>query len=98
MDFITYFVLNKIKAKKKVQWIHFDITKIGFNKVFAEKNYRELNEEYDLAVAYAGPMDLIKLEAIILKNISTFPCNDGIKSNNLFFPSSETTKTLSNLL
>ena len=25
MDFITYFVANKIKARKKVQWVHFDI-------------------------------------------------------------------------
>ena len=44
MDFITYFVLNKIKAKKKVQWIHFDITKIGFNKKFAEKNYKKFDK------------------------------------------------------
>ena len=31
MDFISYFVANKIKAKKKIQWIHFDVKKIGFN-------------------------------------------------------------------
>lgn len=46
MDFITYFVLNKIKAKKKVQWIHFDITKIGFNKAFAEKNYNKFDKVF----------------------------------------------------
>jgi glycosyltransferase involved in cell wall biosynthesis len=39
MDFISYFVIEKVKAKKKVQWIHFDITKIGFNLKFANKNY-----------------------------------------------------------
>ncbi|NOU70895.1 glycosyltransferase [Paenibacillus sp. LMG 31458] len=39
MDFISYFVVNKIKAKKKVQWIHFDVTKIGFNQAFASKTY-----------------------------------------------------------
>lgn len=44
MDFISYFVLNKIKAKKKVQWIHFDITKIGFDKVFASKNYGKFDK------------------------------------------------------
>lgn len=44
MDFITYFVANKIRAKKKVQWIHFDISKIGFNKNFAEKMYSKFNK------------------------------------------------------
>lgn len=39
MDFISYYVLNKIKANKKVQWIHFDITKIGFNISFVKKIY-----------------------------------------------------------
>lgn len=39
MDFISYFVLNKIQAKKKIQWIHFDITKIGFNVSFVKKIY-----------------------------------------------------------
>ena len=44
MDFISYFVVNKIKAKKKIQWIHFDITKIGFNKNFANKIYKKFDK------------------------------------------------------
>ncbi len=44
MDFISYFVIEKIKAKKKVQWIHFDITKIGFNVHFALKMYRKFDQ------------------------------------------------------
>lgn len=44
MDFITYFVVNRIKAKKKIQWIHFDITKVGFNKKFAEKIYSKFDK------------------------------------------------------
>lgn len=46
MDFISYFVINKIKAKVKIQWIHFDITKIGFNKIFAGKNYKKLDKVF----------------------------------------------------
>jgi glycosyltransferase involved in cell wall biosynthesis len=46
MDFISYFVAKKIKAKKKLQWIHFDITKIGFNKQFAAKIYRKYDKIY----------------------------------------------------
>jgi glycosyltransferase involved in cell wall biosynthesis len=44
MDFISYFVTNKIKAKKKIQWVHFDITKINFNYKFAEKIYSKFNK------------------------------------------------------
>ncbi|SHH68371.1 glycosyltransferase [Clostridium grantii] len=39
MDFISYFVARKIKAKKKVQWIHFDVTKIHINHKFTRKIY-----------------------------------------------------------
>jgi glycosyltransferase involved in cell wall biosynthesis len=44
MDFISYFVAKKIIAKKKIQWIHFDITKIGFNKKFASKIYKKFDK------------------------------------------------------
>ncbi|MDR7073362.1 glycosyltransferase [Fictibacillus barbaricus] len=44
MDFISYFIVKKIKAKKKIQWIHFDITKIGFNKHFASKIYNKFDQ------------------------------------------------------
>lgn len=44
MDFISYFVLNKVRAKKKVQWIHFDVTKIGFNQNFASKIYSKFDK------------------------------------------------------
>ncbi|WP_282173038.1 glycosyltransferase [Cytobacillus firmus] len=44
MDFISYFIAHKIKAKKKIQWIHFDITKIGFNKYFAAKVYKRFDQ------------------------------------------------------
>lgn len=46
MDFITYFVANKIKAKKKIQWIHFDITKIGLNYNFANKIYSKFDKVF----------------------------------------------------
>lgn len=59
MDFITYFVLNKIKSKKKAQWIHFDITKIGFNKKFAEKNYKRFDNIF--VVSEEGRNKLIDL-------------------------------------
>jgi glycosyltransferase involved in cell wall biosynthesis len=44
MDFISYFVVKKIKAEKKVQWIHFDVTKIGFDVNFAAKIYKAFDK------------------------------------------------------
>ncbi|MGP4106332.1 glycosyltransferase [Virgibacillus sp. L01] len=46
MDFISYFIANKVTAKKKVQWIHFDINKIGFNKLFISKLYKKFNKVF----------------------------------------------------
>jgi len=46
MDFISYYVINNIKSKNKVQWIHFDVTKIGFNKIFASKIYSKFDKVF----------------------------------------------------
>ena len=70
MDFITYFVLNKIKAKKRVQWIHFDITKIGFNKKFAEKNYKKFDKIF--VVSEEGKEKLINLIPALNNKIEAF--------------------------
>lgn len=43
-DLISYFVYNKINAKEKKQWIHFDVTKIGFNSKFSLNLYKKYNE------------------------------------------------------
>ncbi|MBS4220177.1 glycosyltransferase [Bacillus sp. FJAT-49711] len=43
MDIISYFIAHKVKAKKKIQWIHFDVTKIGFNNYFAAKIYKKFD-------------------------------------------------------
>ena len=70
MDFITYFVLNKIKAKKKVQWIHFDITKIGFNRKFAERNYKKFDKIF--VVSEEGKENLINLIPALNNKVEAF--------------------------
>ena len=70
MDFITYFVLNKIKAKKKVQWIHFDITKIGFNKKFAKRNYKKFDKIF--VVSEEGKEKLINLIPALNNKVEAF--------------------------
>jgi len=59
MDFISYFVLKKIKAKKKIQWIHFDVTKIGFNPKFASSIYRKYDNIF--VVSNEAKMKLLDL-------------------------------------
>ena len=68
MDFITYFVANKIRARKKVQWVHFDINKIGFNQNFAKKIYSKFDKifvvsnEAKKALDYSIPQLSNKIE------------------------------------
>jgi glycosyltransferase involved in cell wall biosynthesis len=59
MDFIGYVIVKKIKAKKKYQWIHFDVSKIGFNIKFAYKYYREFDKVF--TVSKEGENQLLKL-------------------------------------
>ncbi|MGL4973497.1 MAG: glycosyltransferase, partial [Culicoidibacterales bacterium] len=46
MDLISYYVTHKIKAEKKVQWVHFDVTKIGFDAQYAAKLYQPFDKIY----------------------------------------------------
>ncbi|MGU8928595.1 glycosyltransferase [Clostridium perfringens] len=59
MDFITYFIANKIRAKKRVQWIHFDISKIGFNKRFAEKIYSKFDKIFVVSEEGKNKLNLL---------------------------------------
>lgn len=59
MDFISYFVAHKIKSKRKIQWIHFDIQEIGFNKWFAKKIYQLFDKVF--VVSNEGKEKLIKM-------------------------------------
>src|SRR5690625_2654780 len=49
MDFISYFVIHKINANKKIQWIHFDINEIGFNEYFATKVYKRFDRIFTVS-------------------------------------------------
>jgi glycosyltransferase involved in cell wall biosynthesis len=59
MDFISYFITQKIKAKKKVQWIHFDVGKIGFDWKSASKIYDEFDKTF--VVSQEGKRNLSKV-------------------------------------
>jgi glycosyltransferase involved in cell wall biosynthesis len=59
MEFISYYVVYKIKSRKKVQWIHFDISQIGLNIKFATKIFNKFEQIF--AVSEQGKNKLLSL-------------------------------------
>lgn len=43
-DFISYYVLEKVQAKIKYQWIHFDVEKVIHNKKFGNTYYSSFHK------------------------------------------------------
>jgi glycosyltransferase involved in cell wall biosynthesis len=39
-DFISYYVVNKVKASRRIQWIHFDVSKVISLTAFGDKYYQ----------------------------------------------------------
>ncbi|GIN73212.1 hypothetical protein J14TS2_36870 [Bacillus sp. J14TS2] len=71
MDLISFFIARKIEAKRKFQWIHFDVTKIGFNRFFAAKVYREFERIY--VVSHEGKARLDQLMPTLRYKTEVFP-------------------------
>lgn len=46
MDFITTYVLEKVEADKKIQWIHFDVSKNGISVKYAKRNYPKFHKVF----------------------------------------------------
>ncbi|MGH0429623.1 glycosyltransferase [Bacillus hominis] len=70
MDFISYFVANKIEARRKVQWIHFDIEKIYFNKYFVSKVYKKFQHVF--VVSDLGKKKLTQTVPELINKTETF--------------------------
>ncbi|RDW22399.1 glycosyltransferase [Oceanobacillus arenosus] len=70
MDFISYFVVHKIKARKKIQWIHFDVTKIGFDVNFAAKTYKKFERFF--VVSEEARSKLVSLVPVVEEKSEVF--------------------------
>src|SRR5690625_4546856 len=46
MDIITYYIVKRVKATEKYQWIHFDVNHVGFDLNFDKKMYKHFNCVY----------------------------------------------------
>lgn len=44
MALIDYYIVNKVKAKRKLGWIHFDISTIGIDKNLSKKLYKNFDQ------------------------------------------------------
>ncbi|MGL5989240.1 glycosyltransferase [Cetobacterium sp.] len=44
MALIDYYILKKVKADKKIGWIHFDVTTIGLDKNLVKSIYKDFHE------------------------------------------------------
>ena len=44
MALIDYYIANKVKAKRKLGWIHFDITTVGMDRNLSRKLYKKFDE------------------------------------------------------
>ena len=44
MALIDYYIANKVRAKKKISWIHFDITAVGMDRNFSRELYKQFDE------------------------------------------------------
>lgn len=70
MDFISFYVINKVRAKKKVQWVHFDISKISFNIKFANQVYKDFHKIF--VVSNEGKKKLTDKLPVLKDRIETF--------------------------
>ncbi|WP_079505333.1 glycosyltransferase [Mesobacillus jeotgali] len=43
-DIIDYYIANKVSAKKKISWVHFDVSKFGMNKKLYKKLYKKFDK------------------------------------------------------
>jgi glycosyltransferase involved in cell wall biosynthesis len=50
-DIIDYYIANKVKAKKKISWVHFDVSKFLINKKLYSKLYSKFNKIFVVSEA-----------------------------------------------
>jgi glycosyltransferase involved in cell wall biosynthesis len=50
-DIIDYYVANKVSAKKKITWVHFDVTKHHVNEKLYSTLYKKFNNVFVVSVA-----------------------------------------------
>lgn len=98
-DFISSFVLKKIEARKKIQWIHFDVSNINFDINYARKYYNKFNQI--IVVSKSSKQQLLKKIPELYNKIKVIPnminvryCIEQAKLYNPYLDSLEKFKIL----
>ena len=71
MDFISIFILDRVQAKEKIQWIHFDVSKFYFNHKLAQNNYLRFDKV--IVVSTKAAEELIKIIPNIREKVEVVP-------------------------
>ena len=80
-DIIDFYIANKVKANKRISWVHFDVTQHFINKKLYAKLYKKFNEIY--AVSELAKTSLIETIPTIRDKVSvkkTFISSEVIKN------------------
>lgn len=82
----NYFVLNKVKANKKIGWIHNDVEKLRFTSDYARKTYRDFDKIVNVSVDCKEKFDNLvpqyRYKSVVIGN--TFLVNEIREKSNSF--------------
>lgn len=70
-DIIDFYIANKVKAKKKITWIHFDVSKHYINQNLYQRLYSKFDQLN--VVSKLASQELIKLFPSISSKVKVFP-------------------------
>lgn len=78
LDILSYYILYKTCARKKVQWIHFDVRMINFDIKFARKYYHKFDKIYTVSNRAKDVLEEILRDLSIESFILPIPKEDII--------------------
>ncbi|MBT2758405.1 glycosyltransferase [Mesobacillus foraminis] len=70
-DIIDFYIANKVKAKKKITWVHFDVSKHYINQNLYQRLYSKFDQLN--VVSKLASQELIKLFPSISNKVKVFP-------------------------
>jgi len=88
-DIIDYYITHKVRANKKISWVHFDISKHYINKKLYSKLYKKFNKIYAVSNEAKNKIDEIipiaKNRTETLFNIVSSKIINNMKHENINF-------------
>lgn len=70
-EIIDNYIIHKVEAKKKIQWIHFDLAQVRPNKKLYEKLFKQFDKVY--VVSKEGKQKLFETYKVETQKVEVFP-------------------------